>query len=435
MLEPRSLISVAEAIARVMRHASQFDTAAEVVRLDDSYGRMLADDIRTELDVPAFNRSAYDGYAIRACDTVAVSREQPVFFEVIEDVPAGRIAKQPLGPLQAMRIMTGAPVPKGADAVAMLEWTEESERDGKRVMTLKRSLKPNENLSLQGEEARAGETLIPKGVPIQPGTMALLASLGCHEVRVARKPIVSVMSTGSELLEVDEPAREGMIRNSNATMVCAQLTRSGAVARYHGKVKDDFDSCFEAVRSMLAESDLVITTGGVSVGDYDHMPLIYKKLGANVLFDKIGMRPGSVTTVAELDGKLLFGLSGNPSACFVGFELYVRPVIRTILGASKPHLGHARAVLDESYPKPNPFTRFVRAKTEIRGSRIVAAPAGFDKSSAVITLPKANSLIVLPGGSRGFERGTLVDVLLLEDQEGAPLPWTESAEDNGGEGN
>lgn len=424
MLEPRNLIPVAEALAKVMRFARP--GGVETVRLDESYGRILAEDIRTDADVPAFDRSAFDGYAVRACDTAAASTEEPAVFEVTEDIPAGTVVSKPLGPGQAMRIMTGAPLPAGGDAVTMLESVEETERGGKRTITLTRSLKPGENVSSRGEEAKAGEVLIAKGGIIHPGTMALLASLGCHQVKVARKPVAGVITTGSELLEVDEPLRPGMIRNSNATMVCAQLLRSGALSRYYGKIKDDFESTLKAVRTMLEECDIVITTGGVAVGDYDHMPLVYRELGANILFDKIGMRPGSVTTVAELDGKLLFGLSGNPSACFVGFELFARPVIRTVLQSAKPHLTHTRAVLAEAFPKANPFTRFVRAKTEVRGGRLVAAPAGFDKSSAVITLPKANSLIVLPSGTRGFESGAEVDVLLLDDQEGAAEAWTET---------
>lgn len=422
MLEPRSMISVAEALAKVMEHVPT-GGGTELLPLDDCYGRMLAEDIRAEQDVPAFDRSAYDGYAVRSCDTAAASREQPACFEVVEDIPAGRIASRPLGPRQAMRIMTGAPLPAGGDAVAMLEWTDEQEREGKRVMTLKRPLRPGENVSLRGEEARAGDVLIAKGRPIHPGVMALLASLGCHHVYVARKPVVGVITTGSELLEVDEPPRAGMIRNSNAAMVRAQIMRSGASARYCGKIRDDFASLLAAVREMLAETDLIITTGGVSVGDYDYMPQVYRELGATVLFDKIGMRPGSVTTVAELNGKLLFGLSGNPSACFVGFELFVRPAVRKLLRAAKPYPAWARAVLSEPFPKPNPFMRFVRANTEIRGSQLVASSAGFDKSSAVISLANANSLIVLPGGTRGFERGAAVDVLLLDDQEGVEVPW------------
>ncbi|MEW8987401.1 MAG: molybdopterin-binding protein, partial [Bacillus sp. (in: firmicutes)] len=169
--------------------------------------------------------------------------------------------------------------------------------------------------------------------------------------------------------------------------------------------------------------DLLITTGGVSVGDFDFMPGIYEKMGAEVLFNKVAMRPGSVTTVAQYQGKLLFGLSGNPSACYVGFELFARPIIRTMLCNEKPHLRKETAILEVDFPKANPFTRFVRSATTIKNGSLVAAPSGLDKSNIVMSLAGANSLMILPGGTRGYEAGTNVDVLLLEDTTGSVWPW------------
>ena len=164
--------------------------------------------------------------------------------------------------------------------------------------------------------------------------------------------------------------------------------------------------------------DFVITTGGVSVGDFDYLPAIYDELGANVLFNKIAMRPGSVTTVAEKNGKLLFGLSGNPSACYVGFELYVRPIIRAFLHVNKPFLKREMALLGADFPKTDPFDRFVRGHLSYQNGKLVATPIGLDQSNVVSSLAEANILIVLPGGTNKYRQGKEVDILLLEDQEG-----------------
>jgi molybdopterin molybdotransferase len=251
----------------------------------------------------------------------------------------------------------------------------------------------------------------------------MLATFGYAEVPVAKKPIVGLYATGTELLEVKDPLVPGKIRNSNSYMIAAQIERAGAKADYFGSLPDDFDTCFEAVKESLDKVDMLITTGGVSVGDFDYMPAIYEKLGAEVLFNKVGMRPGSVTTVAHFNGKLLFGLSGNPSACYVGFELFARPIIRMMLCSKKPHLRKELAILDTDFPKANPFTRFVRSTVSFQNGRLIATPSGLDKSNIVMSLAGANSLMILPGGTRGFEAGTEVEVLLLDDQEGSEWPW------------
>lgn len=242
-------------------------------------------------------------------------------------------------------------------------------------------------------------------------------------MKVVKQPIVGILTTGSELLEVHESLQPGKIRNSNSYMIAAQIMKAGGKVRYYGQLADELDACFAAVRSAMDEVDILITTGGVSVGDYDYLPAIYERLQANVLFNKIAMRPGSVTTVAEVDGKLLFGLSGNPSACYVGFELFVHPVIKTYLYAKEPHVYRADAILQKDFPKPNPFTRFVRANVTIVDGALQAMPVGLDKSSAVSSLADANAFIVLPGGTRGFEAGMKVSVLLLEHDEGCDWPW------------
>ncbi len=421
MLEKRTPIQIGEAVSRVMNY--KLNGTTEWISINDSYGRFLSEDLKATSDVPHFDRAPYDGYAIRSIDTNEASQATPVTFEVVDHIGAGMLSDKKLGAYQAVRIMTGAQMPEGADAVVMLELAKESIQDGKKYMSLKKVHKQGENISFRGEDAKEGEVLVKKGTFINPGIQAMLATFGYHKVPVAKKPVVGLYATGTELLEVHEPLVPGKIRNSNSYMIAAQIQRVGAEVRYFGQLPDDFDTCFEAVAQAINEVDIFITTGGVSVGDFDYLPQIYEKLGAEVLFNKVAMRPGSVTTVAHLNGKLLFGLSGNPSACYVGFELFARPILRTMLAIESPHLRREKAVLHADFPKANPFTRFVRSALTIEDGRLVVTPSGLDKSNIIMSLAGANSLMILPGGTRGFEHGVEVDVLLLEDQTGSQWPW------------
>ena len=289
-------------------------------------------------------------------------------------------------------------------------------------MALSRSASKWEHIALKGEETKKGDVLVSKGTRINPGVTAFLATFGYADVAVVKQPVVGVLTTGSELLDVNEPLEPGKIRNSNSYMALAQIVRSGGIPKYLGKLEDDFDRCYEAVEKALEEVDILLTTGGVSVGDYDYLPAIYEKLGANVLFNKIAMRPGSVTTVAERNGQLLFGLSGNPSACYVGFELFVRPIVRSFLHSPRPHLHKTKAVLNGRFKEPNAFTRMVRGEITDEGGRLLVTPVGMDKSGAISSLAAANALIVLPGGEQGYDNGAEVAVLHLE-KEGTSSLW------------
>ncbi|MGF9855020.1 gephyrin-like molybdotransferase Glp [Bacillus paramobilis] len=423
MLEKRIPIPVAEAVARVMEYAYQGEI--EKVSLIKSYGRTLGEDVIADHDVPHFDRSPYDGFAIRAEDTKEASSSNPILFEVIGEIGAGFVFTEEVEPFQAVRIMTGAAIPSGCNAVVMLELTEGFEEKEKTYMKLKRSFAAGDNISFKGEDVKQNSILVKKGTVINPGVAALLATFGYSVVHVVKQPVVGIVTTGSELLEVHERLKPGKIRNSNSYMIAAQIERAGGAVQYYGQFADDLETCYNTVKKAIKEVDILITTGGVSVGDYDYLPAIYERLQANALFNKIAMRPGSVTTVAEVEGKLLFGLSGNPSACYVGCELYVRPVIGTYLHKKNPHVFSAEAILQKDFPKANPFTRFVRGKVEIVDGQLQATPVGLDKSSAISSLAEANACIVLPGGTRGFEAGITVSVLLLESNAGSEWPWEE----------
>ncbi|QAR53947.1 molybdopterin molybdenumtransferase [Bacillus aerophilus] len=422
-MERRQPIPVEEAVKKV--HQFQKHGQVEWVPLKNSLRRYIAEDILADHDVPAFDRSPYDGFALRAEDTKDASSEHPVEFEVIDHIGAGIVSAKTIGPFQAIRIMTGAKIPKGANVVIMLELTKTFEKDGKSMMSLKRPLKKGDNISRQGEETLKGNVMIKKGSKVTPGVTAILATFGYAVVPVVKKPVIGIISTGTELLQVSDAMVDGKIRNSNLSMVYAQVLEAGGEPLDLGGVSDDFDQSYEAVKAALSKVDMLITTGGVSVGDFDFLPAIYEKLGAEVLFNKVAMRPGSVTTVAALpNGQLLYGLSGNPAACFVGFELFVKPIIYKWCLKENPFPVFSEAKLTHDFPKANPFTRFVRASLDFTGSQLSVTPTGLDKSSAVTSIAHADCFIVLPGGTRGFSAGDQVSVLLFHHEGGAPCWMT-----------
>ncbi|MGM5473397.1 molybdopterin molybdotransferase MoeA [Bacillus sp. FSL R5-0422] len=422
MMERRQPIPVQEAIQKV--HQYEKDGQVEWVPLRNSLERFIAEDILADHDVPAFDRSPYDGFALRAEDTKEASSEHPVEFEVIDHIGAGVVSAKTIGPFQAIRIMTGAKIPNGANVVIMLELTKTFEKDGKSYMSLKRPLKKGDNISRQGEEVLEGNVMLKKGTKVTPGVTALLATFGYAVVPVVKKPVIGIISTGTELLQVSDAMVDGKIRNSNLSMVYAQILEAGGEPLDLGGVSDDFDKSYQAVKAALEKVDFLITTGGVSVGDFDFLPAIYEKLAAEVLFNKVAMRPGSVTTVAAMpNGQLLFGLSGNPAACFVGFELFVKPMIYKWSLKKQPFPDFAEAKLTHDFPKANPFTRFVRAALQFTGSQLSVTPTGLDKSSAVTSIAEANCFIVLPGGTRGFKAGDQVHVLLFQHEGEGSLCW------------
>lgn len=419
MVERRKPIKVYDAIHKVMDFAKKGEV--QHIPIEESYGRFLGEDLVADHHVPPFDRSPYDGFAVRSKDTKNAITSHPVQLEVIGEIGAGSVFKHPVGPMQAVRIMTGSRIPEDCDAVIMLEAVKEITIERKAFIQIKRGVNKGDNISFTGEDIEAGTVLVGEGTYVNPGVVANLATFGYKKVPVGRKPKVGIIATGSELLKLDEPLQPGKIRNSNAYMILSQVIRAGGEPVYYGQFSDDFATCYNRVEKSLNEVDFLITTGGVSVGDYDYLPAIYDELGANVLFNKIGMRPGSVTTVAEKDGKLLFGLSGNPSACYVGFELYTRPVIRTYLHATMPFAKKETAILSADYPKASAFDRFVRGNLSYQNGHHVVTPVGIDKSNVVSSLAEANALIIIPRGTKGHQKGMSVSVILLEDQEGTTM--------------
>ena len=412
-MQLRTAISIEEAIRKVMESESVCRT--ESVELTGAHGRFLAEDVIADQDVPAFNRSLYDGFAIRAEDT---NGELPAIFEVISEVGAGHIFSGNVGAYQAVRIMTGAQLPAECNAVVMLEHAESLTKNGVNYITINEKVPYGERVFFKGAELQAGTCMVKKGTMITPGIIGLLATFGYSKVMVAKRPVVGVLATGSELLDIDEPLEPGKIRNSNSYMLLSQIERVGGQAVYLGKLVDDLETCLAAIQEALEKVDILITTGGVSVGDYDYMPDIYNRLGVTVLFNKIAMRPGSVTTVAKRGEQLLFGLSGNPSASFIGFELFVRPVVRKSLGSEQLHLKCVTAILAEDYLAPKVFFQLIRTKIAYENTKLSISSVGLNMSGSISSLAGADALLILRPAEESYKRGDEVPILLLSEKEG-----------------
>ncbi|GGA25306.1 gephyrin-like molybdotransferase Glp [Paenibacillus physcomitrellae] len=407
----RNIVQPDQAQQLIMPYVKLLET--EHVALTEARGRFLAEPVLAPHPYPHFRRSGMDGYALRSEDTKGAATDKPVTLEVIDEIPAGSLPGVPLRPGTAARIMTGAKVPDEADAVVMLEMTEKLEQEGQTLFTLKREIEAGTNLTPIGRELQAQDLLLEAGRMISAGETSVLATFGYHQVLVRRRPRVAICSTGSELLRVEEPLQDGRIRNSNTYTLACQVQDAGGEPYILDSIADDLELAKQRVMKALEEYDIVITSGGVSVGDYDIMADLVQEGSVTMLFNKVAMRPGSVTTAAVYGDKLLFALSGNPGACFVGFELFARPAIRGMLGASDPYLPRLEAVLGEDYTKINNFTRFVRGSLEYKEGRVYVHPAKLDESGVMITIKDSDVLIVVPPTSTGFTAGQQVTAILL----------------------
>lgn len=409
----RTALQVEEAAARILERLQPGRT--ETVPLAEAWNRYLAEPLAADQPVPHFRRSGMDGYALRAEETAGASEDSPVRLAVTGIIPCGSIYDRRLEPGQAVRIMTGAAVPNGADAVVRLEDTLPEEEGEGGAVSILRSAKTGANISEIGLEIVQGEKLLEPGRRIGPGEAALLAMFGAAQVKVYARPRVAVFATGSELLAVEEPLAPGKIRNSNSYMLLAQLREAGCEPVLAGAIPDELELARQAVTAAMDDYDMVITTGGVSVGDYDILYDLTTGWDGELLFNKLAMRPGSPTTASIRRGKLLFALSGNPAACFVGFELLVRPALRKLMGGVDVGLGAFPALLKADRLKTDAkFTRFVRGvRTVGPEGQLWAAPVGVDASSITVSLRDADCLIVVPPGDAPLVQETLVRVIPL----------------------
>jgi molybdopterin molybdotransferase len=407
----RRAIRPDEALRRILAHVRPLE--AETADLANAWNRRLAAPIRVPHPFPPFRRSAMDGYAVRAEDLPKEGSEPPAILEVLEHLPAGTVPCRLIAAGQASRIMTGGMLPEGADTVVMLEMTEHMESDGREYVRIGKTVPRGRNVAEAGSELREGTMLYGPGRRIGAGETAVLASCGYSAVPVVRRPRVGILSTGSELVSADRPLAPGQIRNSNAPMLASLVREAGGIPLEYAPLPDDANAVEEVIRRGLAECDLLLTTGGVSVGDLDILVDILARWEGITLFNKISMRPGSPTTAAVLDGKLLLALSGNPGASFVAFHLFARPTLLRMQRLEQEPWAGFEARLSEPYAKVDAYTRYIRSRVEIRSGALWVRPTGADQSSLMTPLSDADSLMVIPPLKQPLDAGAFVTVLPL----------------------
>jgi molybdopterin molybdotransferase len=402
------LISIEEARARVLAEASPLP--AETVALPDTLGAVLAEDIYASHDMPPFDNSGMDGYALRAADVAGATADAPARLRISMTIPAGYVATEPVAPGEAGRIMTGAPVPEGADAVAQSEIT--SEEDG--YVLIYEPVKPGRNVREAGGDVKAGELVLTAGTPLWPGELGMLASLGHPTLPVHRRPRVAIISTGSELVEIDQPIGPGQIRNSNSYSLRALCRQMGVEATPFGIVPDDYEATRRAVAAGL-EYDVVLTSGGVSVGKFDFVKDVQDELGVERRLWGISMKPGKPVAFGVRGSTLVFGLPGNPVSAMVSFELFVKPALLRLMGHRTTTRPLYRALTEEDIANSDGRTYVVRVRAWRKGDKWHLTTTGAQGSGILKSMVGANGLAFVPGGERGVKVGEEVDFLLLRE--------------------
>ncbi len=400
------MLSVEEALAQLLREIAPL--SVEEAPLLESLGRVLARDAVADIDLPPFANSAMDGYAVRAAETTGASEADPCRLPVVGEVAAGDPGTTPLPPGAAMRIMTGAPVPPGADAVIPVEQT----RVAVGAVDLLAAVAAGASVRPAGDDARRGQRVLASGIVLGPGEIGLLASIGHARVPVRARPRVAILSTGNELVPIDQAPGPGQIRNSNASMLAAQVLRCGATPVSLGVARDSRESVHAAIDAGRG-CDLYLSSGGVSVGDYDVVKSVLEERGG-IAFWRVNMRPGKPVAFGRIDGIPFLGLPGNPVSSFVTFELFARPLLRKLAG----HQGLARlavpARLDDTVPGAGSRRNFVRAVVRWEADGWHAATTGAQESHLLRSTVAANALIVVPEGSGDLAPGSRATALLLD---------------------
>ncbi len=388
-------------------------TALEPVELglSDALGLVLAEDIRAREPLPPFTNSAMDGYAIMARDVVDSDSGQPARLRVVGEVAAAPGVPPTVEAGTAVRIMTGAPLPQGADAVVPVELTRES--DGE--VAIFRSCPPGANIRPSGDDVRVGQLVLRAGRRLRPGEIALLAALGRARLRCYPRPRVVVISTGSELVAHDQPLTPGTIRDSNGPMLAALVRRAGAIAVAAGVVPDARDSLAQAFDSNIPGADLLIATGGVSAGAHDHVRDVLAMLG-EVRATKVAVKPGMPQVWGRVRGVPVFGLPGNPVSSFVSFEVFVRPALRRLQGRSDLFSPTITARMSEEVHTPAAKRTYVRVRLGQEDGGWTARPSGGQGSHAISGLVDADGLAVIPEEQTRVRAGEAVRVHLLVEE-------------------
>jgi molybdopterin molybdotransferase len=390
----QEMIEFEEAYETVMNSA--FTTGTETVSFIDSINRVLAGVISSDIDIPPFNKATVDGFACRKADL-------GTDLEIIETIAAGNHPEKAISENQSSRIMTGAAVPEGADMVFMIE--ESLMLSTGKVRYTGKVIK--ENISRKGEDIKNGDSVLKPGKFIRPQDIAVMASVGCTSVTVNKMPVVAVISSGDELVEPFEKPGLSQIRNTNAYQLMAQIQRAGARGKYRGIARDDEEETYNIVKRAISECDLVLITGGVSMGDFDFVPSVLERAGVRILFSRVNVQPGKPTTFGIHPEALVFGLPGNPVSSFIQFELLVRPLICKMMG-------YQYDPITIPLPMKNSFSRksadrLALVPVVITKERLIST-VEYHGSAHISAMALADGIITLPVGKKTIGKGEVVSV-------------------------
>ncbi|MFA6449056.1 MAG: gephyrin-like molybdotransferase Glp [bacterium] len=402
------MLSIEEAVRMILDCVET--TGTELVSLTEAFGRILAEEIRADADVPFTDNSAMDGYAVRAECVLGASAEKPAELEVIGEAPAGTVLDVEITPGTAVRIMTGAPIPRGADAVVMVEYTETNSGRAK----IKTGARPGENIRRAGEDVLKGELLFSPGRRIGAADAGVIASAGRMKAAVGRRPVVGIISTGDEIVEPGEPSGPGRVRNSNSYSLYSLCLAAGAAPAYLGIIPDRRAEIETAFRDAARSCDVILTSGGVSAGDYDFVKAILEEIG-DIKFWKVAMKPGKPIAFGRIGGALLFGLPGNPVSVMVGFEMFVRPALLKMMGASVLSRPRATARMEHELKEKPSRTKIMRGIASRDENGLSVRTTGGQGSGILKSMVLANCFIIMPEGLGSLGKGDAVEIIPLDN--------------------
>ncbi|MDT8316680.1 MAG: molybdopterin molybdotransferase MoeA [bacterium] len=402
---------VEEALKIVME--GMIPMPAEKVPITEADGRIIAEKISSPLFHPPSDNSAMDGFAVRWEDVKDASKACPVTLKVLEDVHAGEKSALELKSGEATSIMTGAPIPSGADTVIRVEDTNRSRGE---TIEIYSGDKKGKDIRRKGENIRKGDAVFEEGTCIGPAEVGMLALMGKPIVSVYRKPLVSILVTGDEIRDLDEPFDEEMIANSNGYALAAQVKEAGGIPILLGIARDSKAALHEKLEQAL-KADIIITSGGVSMGYHDYVKDVFQELGVEIKFWRVDMRPGHPVAFGRLGSKPVFGLPGNPVSTMVSFEQFARPLIKAMSGSLEPYRLVVEATLKEDISSKKGRKHFIRAKLDFADGAYSVTTTGAQGSGILLSMSRANGLIVIPDEGGEFKAGSTVKVQLLGRQE------------------
>ncbi|MFA5322804.1 MAG: gephyrin-like molybdotransferase Glp [Smithella sp.] len=402
------MISVEEALKTILVNFRSL--GLEKINILEARGRVIGEDIFAPRNIPSANNSAMDGYAVRYTDTKSATKDNPLKLKIIEDIPAGKVALKKINKGEAARIMTGAVIPEGADAVVR---QEDSLKDGRTVI-IYTCAKKADNIRFAGEDVCKEELIIKKGISLRPPDIGMLAALGKAFVSVYQKPRVAIMSTGDELVDIETDPPPGKIVNSNSYSLAAQVLECGAIPIMLSISKDKKTDLEEKFKTAM-HADVIISSGGVSVGDFDFVKNVMGEIGNAMHFWQVAMRPGKPLAFGAIEGVPLFGLPGNPVSAMVSFEQFVRPSLLKMQGHTKIFRQTIKAICAEEFQKQAGFRHFIRAIVKREKDKYIVTTTGDQGSGILKSMVTANGLIVMGESETKIKKGTEVTVQLLDD--------------------